>query len=311
MPIKEYNEYIYLEPNIVSESRPEKRVVTIKSRYHRGAKRYMIFFHFDKELIDLVKKMDGIKWSDTNKAWYLDNNPENMKLIFATFRGYAWIDASAVFENKGAGYYDIPVLDDIEMSWFRDESKPVPDFLSNPMADDIKAEFESFRTWMQQMRYSESTINTYTDSLSVFFRYYHEKGLKEITNDDLNEFNANYIIAGNLSASYQNQIISAIRLFFEEKQNIVFDISVLQRPRRYRKLPKVIAKQDIEKMLKIIKNQKHKIALTMIYACGLRRNELINLKVDDICFKRKTLSIINAKGQKDRVLPLRDCNEIN
>ena len=80
----------------------------------------------------------------------------------------------------------------------------------------------------------------------------------------------------------------------------------IKRPIKYRPLPKVISKQVVEQMLVSIPNFKHKTALTLVYACGLRRSEILNLKLMDLDSKRKTLTVINGKGQKDRVLPLSD-----
>jgi len=60
----------------------------------------------------------------------------------------------------------------------------------------------------------------------------------------------------------------------------------------------------VQKMLAGIANIKHKTALTTIYSLGLRRSELIQLKLTDISFKRDVVEIINAKGKKDRDLPL-------
>ena len=69
-------------------------------------------------------------------------------------------------------------------------------------------------------------------------------------------------------------------------------------------MPKVIPKEVIQKMLTSIPNLKHKTALALIYSCGLRRGELLNLKLCHLDSKRRTLSVINGKGQKDRVLPV-------
>ncbi len=179
-------------------------------------------------------------------------------------------------------------------------------FINNPLSIEVTAAIDSFCIWMRQRRYSENTIETYRDSLNIFLRFFYEKAISEITNEDLINFNDQYIIACGLSASYQNQVISAIRLFFINKENVKLDIDALQRPRRYRQLPKVISKPDVERFLKGIKNIKHKIALTLIYACGLRRSEILDLKCEDICFERKALMIINAKGHKDRIVPISD-----
>ena len=98
--------------------------------------------------------------------------------------------------------------------------------------------------------------------------------------------------------------MNAIKLFYKKIYNRNIDIEDIERPRRAKTLPKVIAKLDVMLMLKNIKNQKHKMALTIIYACGLRRSELINLKLEHINSKRKSITIFNSKGQKARVLPI-------
>ena len=81
-------------------------------------------------------------------------------------------------------------------------------------------------------------------------------------------------------------------------------IGEIERPLRAHKLPKVIAKADVQRMLTSIPNLKHRTALALVYGCGLRRSELINLKLKDLDSKRLTLTVINGKGQKDRVLPV-------
>ena len=80
----------------------------------------------------------------------------------------------------------------------------------------------------------------------------------------------------------------------------------LERPRRGRPLPNVLPKEMVKELLEGIPNLKHKAALSMVYGLGLRRSELINLKLTDIDSKAKTVVIRQGKGQKDRVLPLPD-----
>src|SRR5690554_2776758 len=82
------------------------------------------------------------------------------------------------------------------------------------------------------------------------------------------------------------------------------DIEEIERPRKGRPLPKVIPLELVQQMLATIPNLKHKVALSTIYGLGLRRSELLNLKLNDIDFIRKTVTVLNSKGKKDRVLPL-------
>ena len=178
--------------------------------------------------------------------------------------------------------------------------------VSKAESENSKTEIDKFKQWMRQKRYSESTISSYAEALIIFFSHYAEKGTDEITNSDIIDFNINYILKKNLSFSYQNQFVNAIKLFYKKTYSRSIDIENIERPRRAKKLPKVISKDDVMLMLRNIKNKKHQMALTMIYACGLRRSELINMKLEHLNSKRKNVTIFNGKGQKDRVLPLSD-----
>jgi len=82
------------------------------------------------------------------------------------------------------------------------------------------------------------------------------------------------------------------------------DIEAIHRPKKERKLPSVISKEEIKAILEAPRNTKHKVMLSLIYACGLRRSELIHLKPLDVDSKRKLLIVRQSKGNKDRVVPL-------
>ena len=78
----------------------------------------------------------------------------------------------------------------------------------------------------------------------------------------------------------------------------------IERPRKGKKLPDVLSKQEIELMIRMTKNKKHRCIIALIYSCGLRRSESINLKVGDIDSKRMLIKIREAKGKKDRYIQL-------
>jgi site-specific recombinase XerD len=165
-------------------------------------------------------------------------------------------------------------------------------------------QIDYFEAWLKSRRYSNSTIKTYTEALKVFLKYFQDRDPAEISNKDFILFNSNFILKNGYSASYQNQVINAIKLFYLKVENRTLSIEDIERPKRYNPLPKVIPKEMVDKMLTSIPNFKHKTALTLIYACGLRRSELINLRLKDLDSKRRTVTIVNGKGQKDRVLPV-------
>jgi len=172
------------------------------------------------------------------------------------------------------------------------------------MEQENKNQIDYFEAWLKSRRYSNSTIKTYTEAIKVFLKYFQDKDPVEISNKDFILFNSNFILKNGYSASYQNQVINAIKLFYLKVENRTLSIEDIERPKRYNPLPKVIPKEMVEKMLTSIPNFKHKTALTIIYACGLRRSELINLLLKDLDSKRRTITIVNGKGQRDRVLPV-------
>ena len=134
--------------------------------------------------------------------------------------------------------------------------------------------------------------------------YYADKPINEITNEDVTRYNNDYILKNKLSASYQNQVMSAIKLFFSRIQNTAMNVEIIYRPKRTHLLPNVLSKEEVKAILEAHSNIKHRTMLSLIYSCGLRRSELINLKPADIDSKRGLIIIRQAKGKKDRITPL-------
>ena len=174
-----------------------------------------------------------------------------------------------------------------------------------PNAEGI-AQIERFKQWLRSKRYSESTINTYTEALKSFLVFYRKKTIAEITNEDVVIYNNEYILKNNLSSSYQNQIVNALKLFFRTILDSKIEIEKIHRPKRSKILPNVLSKEEIKAMLGVLTNTKHKTMLSLIYACGLRRSELLALTFESIQSDRKLLVIKQSKGKKDRIVPISD-----
>lgn len=172
------------------------------------------------------------------------------------------------------------------------------------LSEDKKLEIEKFKKWLIQKRRSNSTIKNYVHCVEIFFRFYNNKAIDSIEPADIEGFNYDFIVKNGYSAKTQNQYISAIKSYYVIMKDIKHEISDLERPNTGQHLPKVIAKKDVEQIIRLTSNQKHKLILSTIYSLGLRRSELINLKLRDIDFSRAVVLICNAKGMKDRVLPL-------
>ena len=128
--------------------------------------------------------------------------------------------------------------------------------------------------------------------------------MSEITNEDIIIFNNDFILKNKLSASYQSQVVNAIKLFFKTIQNASLNIDLVHRPKKYNPLPKVLAEEEVANIINALDNIKHKCMLSLIYSAGLRRSELLNMQIDNVDSQRMQLLIKQAKGGKDRIVPL-------
>jgi site-specific recombinase XerD len=157
-----------------------------------------------------------------------------------------------------------------------------------------------FLELLQQKRYSESTINIYATYFGQFQAYFSGYELQKITSEQINSYILDLINHNKISASQQNQRINAIKFYYEKVLGGSKLYHKLERPKKERKLPTVLSKQEVHLLLNVTRNIKHKCILTTIYSAGLRRSELINLKIEDIDSRRRLIRIRGAKGKKDR-----------
>jgi integrase/recombinase XerD len=177
--------------------------------------------------------------------------------------------------------------------------------LSPPVAPPYVAPLiEKMRQWMQYRRYSESSISTYCDSVKTFLAWIYPKTAEQVVPSDMNRFVNEYVIKNGFSYSFQNLVVNASKIFFREVMFCDFDVDKFERPRREHKLPNVLSMEEVRKILDVIKNIKHRTMLSLIYGCGLRRSELINLQIKDVDSKRGFLIIKQSKGNKDRMIPI-------
>lgn len=241
------------------------RTVKLAHTQHKGLPVILIRFAYDEDLIAIAKSIHA-RWSQSKKAWYLPDTESNEKIIREAFK------------------------------LTKEIHEKVPETIVQHLQD--------FRLWMEHKRYSQNSIKTYVEMVKRFLMFCYPKPANEIGNKDMVDFVNEFIIKKNYSFTYQNQVVSAAKLFFREVLHSKLEVESFERPRRQYKLPNVLSKEEVKQILEAPKNLKHRCMLSVIYACGLRRSELLNLQVNDIDSKRKLLIIRNSKGNKDRVLPI-------
>jgi len=143
------------------------------------------------------------------------------------------------------------------------------------------------------------TIKTYKNLFTHFLAYFPNSKPSTISKAQIEE----YIILkkqDNISDSQLNQLINTLNCFYIRLLKQEEKVVRLERPKRKKKLPNVYSLEEVELLLKALDNLKHKSQLILIYSGGLRRSEVLNLRVEDLNFNRKTIFVRDSKGGKDR-----------
>lgn len=270
-----------------------KHVLTIY--LYRPSGRWSIGFSFKytASLIPVLKNM-GYRWDPKQRMWYkpyhrgFEGECETLqelplRLVWDT-RSYE-IYHSEEFHNQ------------FKQRWSRQLIKEQGEF---------PPEVTSFRNYLRQARYSERTIDTYV-SLVGFFIQFTGKDVATLTHYDVETFNLKFILEGGRSITYHRQFTSALKLFIKHiVPAIAIDPEQLERPKKSFKLPKVLSEREVWQMIDLTANLKHQLILSMLYACGLRVGELCAMKMHQLDFDRRAVTILNGKGRVDRQLPLGD-----
>ena len=152
-------------------------------------------------------------------------------------------------------------------------------------------------------RYSPSTVSTYLSCLTHFFNFHKTKNTETLSKQDILYY-LEFLVKKGYSKSSQNQYINSIKFYYEKFLEREKQYYFIDRPIKDKKLPIVLSKEEVQSLFNQVYNLKHKTILVLIYSCGLRISELINLKINDIDTQRMLIQIRNSKGNKDRQVQL-------
>jgi len=155
---------------------------------------------------------------------------------------------------------------------------------------------EKLRIELKISKNSDYTLKNYLNANSKLLDFL-KKEPSEISEDDVKFF-----VSENLSDKASSSIslfLSAIRYSYSNL--LGKDITIkIKRPKKEKKLPTVLTKEEIKKLLEVIETRKSKLMVSLMYACGMRVSELINLKINNLDLEEKTGHIRQGKGKKDR-----------
>jgi len=151
--------------------------------------------------------------------------------------------------------------------------------------------------------FSEQTYKAYVSINNRFLKYV-SKTPEEITTDDIKSYLSFLISEKKQKPASISLNLSALKFFYEDilkRKDLFLDI---KSPKSEKKLPTVLTKEEIKKLLESIKNNKHKLLVQLMYSSGLRVSEVVKIKIEDLDFSEKLGRVISGKGKKDRYIIL-------
>jgi integrase/recombinase XerD len=238
---------------------------------HKGTEVIFIRYDYDAALNERVRKLVGVKWSASQKAWYV--------LDTAHYREKFGLTTKPPIGKE--------VLSKI-------------DAINQPA-------LQRYIETLQLKGYSANTINTYRNEFAQLLYILKDKTVvDDLDAERLRGYFLYCINTLKLSENTLHSRINAVKFYFEQvlkREKFFFEIP---RPKKPSILPKVINAQDIKKLFEVTTNLKHNTMLKLCYGMGLRVSEIVNLKITDIDSKNMQVFIERAKGKKDRYanLPL-------
>lgn len=240
----------------------------------------------DKIVQSFIDGLPGVQISTEFGLPFIPNTPQNINLIFKTFKGVAWVNGNYFFTKRIINANNA----DIDVQWFRNRK----------LKEGYKACPEEFLLKLELKRYSNNTVRTYVQCFEKFINAHNETDYMCINEMEIRLYLQKLIQQGK-SNSYVNQMINSIKFYYEIVKEMPNRFYSVERPIKKETLPKVISLEEVGAIIKNTTNIKSKCIVSLLYSAGLRRSELLNLKLEDIDSKRMVILVKNGKGGKDRL----------
>lgn len=281
-------------------------MLTIKLtiKLHNGSERLFAAFEYNKALNALIRELPGVRWSKTYKQWHFVLNKEVVTRLREKLKDVAHIDSTELktqLEQRKEMKMNERLVSSLTLNPDQKEEqlvKPMPANHTQLVA--LKAYVELLRL----KNYSPNTLKTYKNWFIIFLNHFPDRKPSTITKYEIMDFLMHHRNSAKWSSTVQNQMINAIKFFYEQLLNRPQEVYDLPRAKKEFKLPAVFSEQELKRIIMATENLKHRTILCLAYSAGMRVSELVNLKIRDIDTDRMVITLRGAKGKKDRQVML-------
>jgi integrase/recombinase XerD len=241
----------------------------IKIETDRSSKNILLYFLYDNDLSEIIKKMGGCYLGQEKKAWSVPDLARNRQRLNS-------------FLQKAN--YSVEFIKD-----------------KTPFFNGFQEESE-FRKLLFKLNYSERSVEQYVYNLRRFLEWKERSGAD--SRNEINEYLNEMSIKSDLSRSYQNQFISAVKLFYKHIKGVELRNYEFCRPKLTRALPPVLTPKETGKIIKMIPNLKHNALISVVSNTGITAGEVTMLRPGDIDWENRILCIKGTDEGFKRKIPL-------
>jgi site-specific recombinase XerD len=244
-----------------------------------GANEILVRFPDRSDLTDLIRDVPDAKWHPKQRYWSLPMSPDAREavrtLLFAA--------------SQPAPGAAMPVADAADVAI---------DHTPDEWIAKLKEE-------LVLRRYSGRTLKAYEHHARMFLRHI-DRPVTQCRAEHVRAYLLHRADEDEVSTSYHSQAVSALRFFFTHILYNPDAVRVIPRPKRGRRLPTVLGRNDARRILGALENPKHRALLMLMYSAGLRVGEVVRIRIEDLDADRKLIRVRGGKGRKDRYTLLSD-----
>ncbi|MCC6290303.1 MAG: tyrosine-type recombinase/integrase [Chitinophagaceae bacterium] len=276
-----------------------KQKITLVPLVHRGNTWIGIQFPRLPALQQAVIKTSQIKWSQSNRCWYIPFTRLSYNELVRNIGTFADVDNSALKQYKASNVKAPGSAQALSQPALNNNIKAAA--YINPVNRHVLA---AMHQTLILKAYSPSTIKTYLNEMSVFLQALRTTLADELPITRIKSYLQYCFEKLKLSENTLHSRINALKFYYEQvlkRERFFWEIP---RPKKPLQLPNFFNQDEITTIIKSAGNIKHKTMLMLAYSSGLRVSEVVNLKTADIDSKRMIIMIKQAKGKKDRIVKL-------
>ncbi|WP_460879804.1 tyrosine-type recombinase/integrase [Pontibacter rugosus] len=265
---------------------PELPIIRLQPLQHGGKTMLQISFPYNELIYKTLRYSSCCQWLQEPRCFAVGTEAAGLHHLLEDVQGVAQVWLSNTLKIS-----DMSIMRRLWEQTYRKHSG----YLPCPLP---------YLEKLYLLNYSLSTIRTYHSLLLRFLNGHSQQGLEAINEfgiQEINGYHRQMVQAGTYSYSFVNQSINAVKFYFHRVLGRhTLDLNQVERPEKADRLPIVLSKQEVQRILSATANLKHRCLLQLLYAGGLRIGEVINLKITDVQSERNLLLIRGGKGKKDR-----------